>query len=675
MTAFQSEEQSRREKLLMQWAELRQRMSGNAAANLLRESPATLLRWKRAFVAKGRDGLVPDQAERCGRKPLAVLTDAHRAHVQKLVVQTDPNTKVKISTSMALRLFAHSDKCPEDVAAVILKPRRSKHTLTPTLKRQAKVTPESKDLYRGDKTFSLNGFSQPRSLTWIDADGAERPILAGDIFEADDMTLNQPWYVEWQPDPAEAGLESGRAAERFGVRTLRGQLLVMIDVGSQRILGFLLLARLKDSYRAEDIWSWFGQIFRDVGLPRVGIRLEQGIWKSKEIHGLPVIDHTWTGERRIGGLSELGVRVIPSYSPKTKSIENLFNNLQKVLGCTGVQVGRQRGEFEKATKDYLACRTGRKHPADCGFLHADELVKRITNACMFLNGDCREGEVYKGIPDELWQREVADLGTSGESAHQQIGSQRDVTNAVSTLGEGQRSLGDDLRKPIVPSPHSLRQLDPAKSWIFMREKRPLTIRNGMVRAKYDEHECSYYFTNPELFATLGRGYRVIVCFDPAMPEQGAVIFNREAGARDHTDAGAGEFLGIAELVDRVPQYSALDNFDDDLGYERRRRFTAQCRKTYRAIPLPGRRGAAATTVRDIRGNEARVETNTLQAAGCGSRANPASLEVQTSHVSPAPATSLGRRQSIPASDFDEEAELARIARLEREATARGDLIT
>ena len=229
----------------------------------------------------------------------------------------------------------------------------------------------------------------------------------------------------------------------------------------------------------------------------------------------------------------------------------------------GVQVGRKRGEFEKPTNDYLACRAGKKHPADCGFLHADEIAERVANACMFLNGDCREGEVYRGIPDELWQRAIG----------------------------------------AAP----LAAVDPRHSWIFMPHKRELTIGNGMVRARFAEHECSYYFTNPELFASLGKGYRVIVCFDPGNPGQGAVVFNNETGARAHTGAGAGELLGVAEFVDRVPQFSALDGFDDEAGYERRRRFTAQCRKHYRAIPLPGARGSSATIARDGRGNETRVE--------------------------------------------------------------------
>jgi hypothetical protein len=635
-TEFQVIERNRRHELLMQFAALCKKMSGNAASKQLGVSHSRIIDWKRRFERDGLDGLIPKQAERCGRKPLAVLSPDHQAHVQRLVIDTDPNTGDRISVSLALRIFAQSDKCPEDVAAAILKPRKSKHTLTPTLKRQAKITAESKQLHRGDKNFALNGYSQPRSLTWIDLDGSEKQILGGDIFEPDDMTLNQPWFVEWH-DPADP------CSAKFGVRLLRGQLLVIIDVGTQRILGFLLLARQKDSYRAEDIWSWFGQIFRDYGLPRVGIRMERGIWESRAIHGLPILDETWTHERRIGGLSDLGVRKIASFSPKTKSIESLFNSLQKVLGVMGVQVGRKRGEFEKATRDYLACRAGKKHPADCGFLHADEVAKRVANACMFLNGDCREGEVYRGIPDELWMRHVE----------------------------------------ATP----LRAIDPRHAWIFMREKRPLTIGSscpGMVRARYADHECSYYFTNPELFASLGRGYRVITCFDPAAPELGAVIFNNEAGARDHLNFGAGALLGTAEFVDRVPQFSALEGFDDEIGYERRRRFTAQCRAAYRAIPLPGHRGASATVARDGRGNESRIEFrpdgishhpgSELQSAGCGAPANREDPVLSRGSAGRSRVDLSGHASPASAKPFDEDAELARIARLERDAIERGDIL-
>jgi hypothetical protein len=300
------------------------------------------------------------------------------------------------------------------------------------------------------------------------------------------------------------------------------------------------------------------------------------------------------------------VRRITSYSPHSKSIESFFNVLQKVLGCTGVQVGRCRGEFEKATKDWLLCRAGKKHPAECGFLHADELVKRITNAIAFLNTEPREGEVYRGIPDELWKEHVNEK-------------------------------------------NPLRTLDPAQSWIFHPVKREVAIRDGMVRCKFAEHDCSYFFSNPEVFAKLGRGYRVICCFDPAAPET-AVIFSNDDRHESYRRA---DIICVADLVDRVPQYSALDGFDDRIGYERRRRFTAQCRKAYRAIGLPGARAASATIARNARGDESRIETLSV---------NPAAGRAPDAE-----------RLPLPRKPFDETAELNRIAQLENEAIARGDL--
>jgi len=212
-----------------------------------------------------------------GRKPLAEFTEEEQRAVQRLVVQTDPNTGTRISRSMAIRLYAHSDKCREELAAVILKPRASKHSITPTLKRQARITAETKMLYRGNKNFALNGYSQPRSLTFLDSAGVEQPILPGDVDERDDMTLNQPWYVEWEPDGTDP------CAEKFGVKLLRGQLLVNLDVGSQRGLSFELLARPHDAYRADDIWAWIGRDYREIGLPRFGERMERGIWEAKAI--------------------------------------------------------------------------------------------------------------------------------------------------------------------------------------------------------------------------------------------------------------------------------------------------------------------------------------------------------------------------------------------------------
>jgi hypothetical protein len=601
-------EAHRREKLLEQFGALmhgKRSLSLNAAARELGEAVSSLCRYRQYYAARGFDGLIPKPI--AGRKPLAELNEEHQREVHKLVVQTDPNTGTRISVSMALRLFAHSDKCPDHISEVILKPRASKHSITPTLKRQARVTAETKMLHRGNKNFALGAYSQPRSLTWIDNAGVERPILPGDVDERDDMTLNQPWFVEWEPDGTDP------CAEKFGVKLLRGQLLVNIDVGSQRGLSFELLARPHDAYRADDIWAWIGRDYREIGLPRFGERMERGIWEAKAIHGIPIAPGQWDHTVRLGGLGSLGVRRITSYSPHTKSIESFFNSLQKVLGCTGVQVGRRRGEFEKATKDWLACRAGKKHPRECGFLHADELVRRIANAIQFLNTEPREGEVYRGIPDELWKEHVND------------------------------------NKP-------LRTLDPAQSWIFHPVKREVAIRDGMVRCKFAENDCSYFFTNPEIFAELGRGYRVICCFDPAAPES-AVIFDNESGARRKTDGtlragvAAGSQICVAELVERVPQYSALDGFDDRIGYERRRRFTAQCRKAYRAIALPGSRGASANVVRNAAGDESRIETSTV-------------------NICRATAPVARQAERLP---YNEDTELDRIARLENDAIARGDI--
>ena len=128
-------------------------LSLNRAAKVLGEPASKLCVWRQAFAREGRDGLIPRQADKCGRKPLAVLSPEHQKHVQSLVLATDPNDDPGCSVSMALRMFAQSDQCPDEIAAVIQKQRSSKHTLTPTLKRQARITAESKMLHRGEKTF------------------------------------------------------------------------------------------------------------------------------------------------------------------------------------------------------------------------------------------------------------------------------------------------------------------------------------------------------------------------------------------------------------------------------------------------------------------------------------------------------------------------------------------
>lgn len=118
--------------------------------------------------------------------------------------------------------------------------------------------------------LSLKGMATPRTLD----------ILPGDVFSSDDTTPIWAWWVPWP-----------RSEDYpFGCKILQGQFLPVIDVASQCLLAFALIAREKSSYRAADIWALFGYVFDQYGLPRLGVQLERGSWEATLIAGDGCLD-------------------------------------------------------------------------------------------------------------------------------------------------------------------------------------------------------------------------------------------------------------------------------------------------------------------------------------------------------------------------------------------------
>jgi hypothetical protein len=161
----------------------------------------------------------------------------------------------------------------------------------------------------------------------------------------------------------------------------------------------------------------------------------------------------------------------------------------------------------------------------------------------------------------------------------------------------------------------------------------------MIRAKVEELDSGVYFHSAE-FARLGAGYKLHYAFDHADLEAGCVIRNREEGARaklrpatpslhhSTTPFRAGEVIGRAEYVERVPQFS-LAAADDPASRERRRRFVQQCRLMFRQVmPFGVGRAARVEERRDGRGNVQRVEIS-------AQRSNAPTLQHSTLNGRPA----------------------------------------
>lgn len=317
----------------------------------------TIKKWRKRYSRGGIEAL--ETGESSGRPSLSrFLTDEHIRTIRELVLKTD-------SVSLAYDIFKDSAECPPEICEA-LAGRKSGGHVPLSLRRAACVTPDVKALHRGEKGFGLMNFTRLRDMTEIMPDGTRREIRPGDWFELDDMSMNQPfWYEASCPvcganpqvdgEYRKPGPNCSKAAHRWGSEIGRQSLWCM-DVASSKILGFELIGRARDAYRAEDILRFLRRIFQTYGLPRRGLRLERGIWKSKkitgyevtaEVRGDPEYDDVRNGyelpemaeeERKVivGGLADLGIEVVYCYSPHTKGmIESSFDHLQSIMNAMG----------------------------------------------------------------------------------------------------------------------------------------------------------------------------------------------------------------------------------------------------------------------------------------------------------------------------------------------------
>lgn len=505
---------------------LQQGMSPRQAAKRLRENRVTLWRYQKKFESGGYEGLIPS-TKNCGRKPLAEklqLTAEEIAQVQGLNLDTASNTA-------AWRLFASSDRCRPEVAAVILDPaKRSKHSIPPSLFDATKVNENLRQAHRGPRRLGLKGMWTPRKMD----------ILPGDIFTADDTTPIWAWWVPW--------VECEEYP--YGVKLLQGQFLPVMDVASQCVLCFVLIAREKSSYRAADIWHLFGHTFDTVGLPRLGWQLERGSWEANVIRGQEIEyqEGEFTHSRRVGGLRQLPTNVtdwhraklgtplpgpLPSegrgndkfvfpqtlqtwtsYLPKSKSIEALFNRSQTLEGTIWGCLGRDqmRNPFEKTKKIYEACKRGAADPRQ-HFLDQREMLQQLSDRLKYLNSERMEGEVFRGIPQQIFDQAVSE-------------------------------------RPLKRMPDEL-------EYLYRRDWKAVRITQGWARVRLtheiDGSRYSLFYTNERVFAE-HEGEEIAVYYDREEFEKPAQV---------HL-ARTGEFLCEAHYEDRRGSFLDGDRSGHDV---------------------------------------------------------------------------------------------------------------
>ncbi len=373
MTPSASSEAIRRETLCLRARALMGEPLGlslNEAARQLATPLANLHRYLRAYDGT-LESLAPKQAGNCGAMALrarfaAEVGEEALGEIEKkvaaLALDLSPSVaggQRRLSDGLAWRTFARSPECPAIIREYFSRQRRSKHSIAASIRESTRPGPMLDALHHGRRTYSLAGPWQPRELD----------ILPGDIFSSDDTTPIWAWWVPWPK------------SEKYphGVKLLQGQFLPVIDVASQHILCYALIARESSSYRAADIWRLMGRVHSLVGLPRLGWQKERGSWEAMLIEGERLKaeggseEHEATHHQRVGGLrmlpsnltdfhvDRLGaekaaawrtLRTFTSYLPKSKSVEGIFHRLQKFEGTLYGCLGRsqQRRPFEKAKR-------------------------------------------------------------------------------------------------------------------------------------------------------------------------------------------------------------------------------------------------------------------------------------------------------------------------------------
>jgi hypothetical protein len=195
----------------------------------------------------------------------------------------------------------------------------------------------------------------------------------------------------------------------------------------------------------------------------------------------------------------------------------------------------------------------------------------------------------------------------------------------------------------------------------------VNIRGGFVTVTIGGDR--FAFTNPEVFAELGSGYRVIVCFDPTDPQQGAAILSAAPTSNSHQSLKVGQYLCQAGYSEASAMFLGPEASCDG-NIELRKRYNRAFRAYFTTPGILGRKGVRADEARDGRGNVQRIEQGG-RVVELGSR--EPSPDDESARLK-AHAHALRRGERVAAPEFDEEAELARVARSEREAIERGDLL-
>ena len=551
--------------------------------------------WQERMEQGGEAGLAANYSK-CGRKPKWALTPEESTALRGLVLVHDSQT-------FAIEQFAraHPECRPETRQAVIdeleAAARQKRYPRWPiSIRRAACVTPEDRALLRGSRTFESISFSPRKGLFFVDDRGVNVPLSPHVAWVMDDYSTNEPYMVD---------------ADDGGQRLCR-QTLAAMDVFSDAWLGVEMIGRERDAYRAEDIVRFILRCIDAQGTMPGYLLLERGRWDSTGVHGLDLekeLGPKFAG-RLWGGLDAL-FTIIHGYSSRHKaSLESSFNILQRALAHSGREIGRHRGEFEAATRDYLAVQAGRRDAAATGFLTQDDAREAHWRAMQMLN---------------------------------MRGKHRAASGTVEVPGD----LLD------LFEPERCRALPESERWRFLPVKRKATVRGGFVEMSVAPYRQPFRFQINGVAGgpNLPSGYNLLVAFDPAMPALGAHVCNGEAGRLNAQSLPVGDFICLAPNAMDAPQFDLRSGGYKESG---KRRASTAARTAFAAINPLGRRGLAVTQRQDGEGNASIARTGALSAtagiSGHKTSRDPLDMPETTDRSAIShPQSAIRNHQSSPAS--------------------------
>lgn len=433
-------------------------------------SQATVYRLATRLREAGGDIEAAARGKRCGRPPVAELTDEEARAVRELILGGQ-------SEVTALRMKCRDGTIRAEVAAVVMN-RKNKHDIPASIRRQIKVC-ESAIMYNNSpREMRLKKISTPRKNVRV-VDGEEVPDTPGDAFVFDDMTANFAYWTPWPFGDSES-------SKRHGVKVTRGQLLAAMDLASMKFIHFDLIVRNGESYQTNDIWAEYGRIFKTIGMPRNEIIHEGGHWEGRQIHGQKVTGPD--AEMRIGGLQALGITATRSWTPKTKPIEGRFDFLQNLMEGLPGNLGRAR-EGGKEWKIFNKCAAGTLDARE--YLPSQsQIADKIMEIMMFANGEPLGGR-QRGTPNDLWDAAMA---------------ARPLQKLNPTMGW---VFARDSRHLTLPS------------------KPPIKCRFQRTDGGRD-----LYFDDPCLLLIPHKKLKVMIHFDPLETEGEAVVVNSDLRSFD-----------------------------------------------------------------------------------------------------------------------------------------------